>query len=182
MNERDPLDARDDETPDRSTVSASEAIDAARAGTRAGDDGRVWQDAQTAQVDDATDSVGTAPGPARFARARRGALLWNAGFSGVAAIILLVAWASGRAIDNAPDSTPLVLGVVLLVWTGILVGIAAGGVGRAPTIVVGVVNVIVGAIGMTLGWFNEGVPVLALVVAAQVTGFGIVQWVVSVRR
>ena len=161
--------------------SATEAVDAARTADRSGDDGRVWQDAPS-EHDGGPDTASGAQAPVRFARARRGALLWNAGYSGVAAIVLLVAWAAGRAIENAPDTTPLVLGVVLLVWSGVLVGIAAGGVGRTPTVVVGVVNVVIGAIGLTLGWFNEGVPVLALVVAAQVAGFGVVEWVVSVRR
>lgn len=120
--------------------------------------------------------------PARFAGARRRALLWNAGYAAVAGAVLLLLWGTGRPVDMLPDSVTLVGGIVALVWTGILVGIASGGVGRTPTALVGVVNVVVGLVGFAFGWMNDDVTVLVLVFAAQVAGFGVVQWTTTIRR
>lgn len=171
MADREPFGAGDDPTANWTQGSGH------------GDSPRGGDEQRPSSADTPAEAGATSEDtPARFARARRGSLLWNAAYVGVAAVVLLLASVSGRVIDNAPDSTPLVLGIGLLLWTGILVGIAAGGVGRTPTTVVGVVNVVVGAIGFALAWFNEGVPILAMVIAAQVAGFGVVQWVTSIRR
>lgn len=120
--------------------------------------------------------------PARFAGARRRALLWDAGYCVVSGIVLLVLWASDRPIESLPDWSTLVTGVVVVVWAGILTAIAAGGVGRTATALVGLMNLLVGGAAFGLGWFNTDVPALAVVVAAQVVGFGVVQLLASVRR
>lgn len=120
--------------------------------------------------------------PAKFAAARRRALLWNAGYTVVAGAVLLLLWGANRPVDNLPDSITLVAGITTLVWTGILVGIASGGVGRTPTALVGLVNVLMGLVGFAVGWVNEDVSVLVLVLAAQVVGLGVVQWMTSIRR
>jgi hypothetical protein len=123
----------------------------------------------------------TGDGP-RFAGARRRALLWNAGWVVVAGAVLLLLWGTNRPIDGLPDTVTLVAGILSLVWAGILVGIASGGVGRTPTAIVGVVNVVVGLVGFTVGWINEDVSVVVLILAAQVAALGVVQWTTTIRR
>lgn len=120
--------------------------------------------------------------PARFTATRRRTLLWESGYLAVSGTVLLVLWAAGRAIENAPDAAALAGGIMILVWAGILVGIAAGGVGRTPTALVGVINILVGVAGFTVGWFYESVPVMAMVLAAQIAAFGVAQLVASVRK
>lgn len=148
--------------------------------TAADDDGRVdpRDDAATGRVPDATPD----PKPARFAGARRRALLWDAGYCVVSGIVLLVLWASDRPVQGLPDWSSLVTGVAVVVWAGILAAVASGGVGRTATALVGLVNLLAGGIAFALGWFNTDIPTLGLVVAAQVVAFGVVQVMASVRR
>lgn len=76
----------------------------------------------------------------------------------------------------------MVVGVAVVLWAGILTAIAAGGVGRTATALVGLVNLLVGGGALLFGWFTLDVPALAVVVAAQVVAFGVAQLVASVRR
>ncbi len=121
-------------------------------------------------------------GPSGFARARRRALVWDAGYSIVSGLVLLVLYASDRPIESLPDWSSLVVGVAVVFWSGILAAIAAGGVGRAATALVGLVNIAFGAAVFTYGWFDTDIPALVVVVAAQVIGIGLVQLVASLRR
>lgn len=141
--------------------------------------------------DDTDDGAGTpAPAPddaaedrpAKFAAARRRALLWNAGYTIVAGAVLMLLWGANRPLENFPDTFTLVAGIAALVWSGVLLGIASGGVGRTPTALVGLINVLAGLAGFALSWVDDSVPVLVLVLAAQVVGFGVVQWMTSIRR
>ncbi len=123
-----------------------------------------------------------ADGPTRFARARRRALVWDAGYSIVSGLVLLVLYAADRPIESLPDWSSLVVGVTVVFWSGILAAIAAGGVGRAATALVGLLNIVFGSAALTYGWFDTDVPALVVVVAAQVVGIGLVQLVASLRR
>lgn len=120
--------------------------------------------------------------PARFAGARRRALLWNAGYCMVSGIVLLVLWAADRPVESLPDWSSLVSGLAVVVWAAVLVAIAAGGVGRTATALVGLINLVVGVVGVGLGWLYPEVNTLAVVVAAQVAVVGVVQLLASVRR
>lgn len=155
--------------------------DAAKVGSGDTKDGSsVIRDPDATKDSDADGTDHTRP--AQFTGARRRTLLWESGYLAVSGMVLLVLWAAGRAIENAPDVAALAGGIVVLVWAGILVGIAAGGVGRTPTALVGVINILVGVAGFTVGWFNESVPVTAMVLAAQIAAFGVAQLVASVRK
>lgn len=144
-------------------------------------------DGGTRPADAPAATTGAAPPvpserPARFAGARRRALLWDAGYSLVSGLVLLVMYASDRPIESLPDWSSLVTGVLVVFWSGILAAIAAGGVGRSATLLVGLVNLLVGSAAFAFGWFATDVPSLAVVVAAQVIAIGLVQVLASVRR
>lgn len=117
---------------------------------------------------DPVDEVATGARPARFASSRRRALL--------------VLAAADRPVDYGPTWATVVAGVVAILWAAVLAGAAAGGVSRATTTLVGLLNLGVGAGGFLLGWVRPDVPTLLLVLAAQVVGFGVLQLVASLRR
>lgn len=135
----------------------------------------------TPATSDGATVAAEAPRP-RFGPARRRALLWDAGWCLVTGMLLLVLWASDRPVAEFPEWVTLGVGVAVVAWAGILGAIAAGGVGRPATALVGMINLLAGGGAVAWGWFDLDVPTLAVVLAAQVAGFGIVQLLASVRR
>ena len=120
--------------------------------------------------------------PARFASSRRRALLWDAGWCLVTGVVLLVLAAADRPVDYGPPWATMVAGGAGVAWAAVLAGAAAGGVSRAVTTLVGLVNLAVGVGGFVLGWATPAVPTLLVVLAAQVAGFGLLQLVASLRH
>ncbi len=174
-------DPRDGASRDRTEQPAETGRSAGRAGRSSGPTPAAGSGSR-ADPTSAAGATASAARPHRFGPARRRALLWDAGWCAVTGLVLLVLWASDRPVAVLPDWASPVTGVAVVVWAGVLVAVAAGGVGRPATALVGAINLLVGSAIVAWGWLDLDVPTLVVVLAAQVVGFGLVQVLASVRR